>query len=162
MSELTTDELVALLASAPDQLEVALAAIAPTPPASEASADDALAGEERWTPSEIVGHLCDAARYWGARMRLALYEDTPQLEEFDQDAFVRLAAYRYTPIEALAREYRLVSATTVALLRGLRPDQWERVGVHPEVGPLTIRRMVEIAAGHELNHARQLAASAER
>jgi hypothetical protein len=163
MSEPTTDELVARLASAPDQLERALpaAANAPEPPTAQATgeATGETTGEESWATSEIIGHLCDAARYWGGRMRLAIFEERPHLEPFDQDALVRLAAYRYTPADALAREFRLVNASNVALLRGLRPEQWERIGVHGERGPLSVRAMVEIEAQHELEHVRMLAAA---
>lgn len=154
MSDRTADELVALLAGVPDQLEAALRTAAPH---ASTAQPGATTGEESWSTSEIVGHMCDAARYWGARMRLAVYEDSPRLEPFDQDMFVRLAAYRYTPVETLAQEFRLVSASNVALLRGLRTEQWERIGVHPERGPLTVREMAEIEAQHESDHARQFA-----
>lgn len=163
MSEPTTDDLIALLASVPDQLEAALPAANLTsvvPPASNTSnVSGTASGEEGWTTSEIIGHLCDAARYWGGRMRLAVYEERPRLEPFDQDALVRLAAYRYTPADTLLRELRLVSASNVALLRGLRLEQWERVGVHAERGALTVRQMVEIEASHEQDHAQAFAAA---
>ena len=153
MSELTPDELLALLAGVPDQLDTALRTAAP----ARAAQLDTASAEESWTTSEIVGHLCDAARYWGGRMRLAVYEDNPHLEPFDQDTLVRLAAYRYIAPETLAQEFRLVTASNVALLRGLRPEQWERIGVHAQRGPLTVREMVEIEARHESDHALQLA-----
>ena len=153
MSDTTTDALLARLASVPDLLDAVLATMpeAPLEPTAEPGGQAAV-GEAEWSVSEIVGHLCDAARYWGARMRRAVYEEAPQLEPFDQDALVRLAAYRYIPREPLAREFRLVSAATVAWLRTLRAEQWERVGVHAERGPLSVRAMVEIEAGHELQH----------
>jgi hypothetical protein len=75
---------------------------------------------------------------------------------FDQDSFVALAAYRYVPADMLAQEFRLINASNVAMLRGLSAQDWERVGVHSERGPLTIRQIVEIEAGHELEHARAL------
>jgi hypothetical protein len=162
VSEPTTDELVAQLASAPDQLDAALAAAPPAAPAPSSSATSGeTSGEADWTTSEIIGHLCDAARYWGARMRLAVYEERPHLEPFDQDALVRLAAYRYTPADALAREFRLVSATNLALLRGLRPEQWERVGVHSERGPISVRAMAELEARHELDHVQALTSAVD-
>lgn len=156
MNEPTTDDLIALLASVPDQLETALPASAslPTPPSATSGA---TSGEESWTTSEIIGHLCDAARYWGGRMRLAVYEERPRLEPFDQDALVRMAAYRYLPADTLLREFRLVNEANVALLRGLTPEQWERVGTHAERGPLTVRQMAEIEANHERDHAQAFA-----
>lgn len=150
------ENLVAQLASAPDLLDAALAAMGAMPEPAASSTSGEASGEAGWTVSEIVGHLCDAARYWGARMRLAAHEDRPALQPFDQDGLVRLAAYRYVPSDTLAREFRLVNASNVALLRGLRPEDWERTGIHTERGPLTIRQMVEIEAAHELEHAHAL------
>lgn len=147
MAEYSTDDLIAMLASAPDRLDAALAA-------RGASAHD-------WTTSEIVGHLSDSARYWGARMLLAVHEDRPELPVFDQDALVKLAAYRYASVETLARIFRLTSEANVALLRGLTAEQWQRVGVHPERGPLTLQQIVEIEAKHELEHTTSLAPTHE-
>lgn len=154
MAEPTNDDLMALLASAPDRLDAALAGAtrhSPTPQPGVTT------GEGEWTTSELVGHLCDAARYWGGRMRLVVYEDEPALPVYDQDTFVRLAAYRYTPAETLAREFRVISAANVALLGGLRPEQWQRGGRHEERGRLTLRALVEIEAEHEGDHVRQIA-----
>jgi hypothetical protein len=152
VTEPTNEELVAQLASAPDLLDASLAAVG----VASQSATPGATGEASWTTSEIIGHLCDAARYWGARMRLAAHEDRPTLQTFDQDSFVALAAYRYVPADMLAQEFRLINASNVAMLRGLSAQDWERVGVHSERGPLTIRQIVEIEAGHELEHARAL------
>ncbi len=145
MAEQTIDELLTMLASAPDQLDAALASLG-------ASAHD-------WTTSEIIGHLGDAARYWGARMRLAVHEDNPALANFDQDGLVRLAAYRYVPSETLARQYRLVNESNVAFLRGLTDEQWRRTGVHEERGPITVHQMLQIEANHEQDHVSSLAQS---
>lgn len=154
MAELTNDDLVALLASAPDRLDATLAANTRQEPAPQPGV---TTGEGEWTTSELVGHLCDAARYWGGRMRLVVYEDEPALPVYDQDTFVRLAAYRYVPVATLAREFRLISEANVALLRGLRPEAWQRGGRHEERGRLTLRALVEIEAEHEGDHVRQLA-----
>ncbi len=152
---MTTDDLLALLASVPDQLDAALSASTRQEPAPQPGV---TTGEGDWTTSELVGHLCDSARYWGGRMRLVVYEETPELPVYDQDTFVRLAAYRYLSPETLAQEFRLISAANLALLRGLRPEQWERVGLHAERGQLTLRDIVAIEAQHERDHARQIAA----
>lgn len=150
---MTTDELVSLLASAPDRIDAALAAR----PADASPATGE--GEAGWSLSEILGHLCDSARYWGARMRMVLHEEHPQLEVFDQDLFVRLAAYRYLPAATLAQEFRLLSEANVASLRGLTPEQWQREGVHSERGSITLHDIVTIEVEHELGHARSLSAS---
>lgn len=110
-----------------------------------------------WTPSEIAGHLCDSALYWGARMFRAAHEDRPALPSFDEQELVSLAAYRYRTLDDLLAAFRLFSAGNVALLRGLSAADWDRSGVHDARGPITLREMVAIEAEHEQLHVRQFA-----
>lgn len=146
------EALIAQLAGIPDALDAALAGGAAQP-------ERASAGEPTgWSTAELVGHLSDAARMWGGRMRLVVYEDAPALSVYDQDEFVRLAAYRYMPAETLARDFRVLSEANLALLRGLRPAQWSRAGRHPQRGELTLLEIVRIEADHEAEHARQITA----
>ena len=83
-------------------------------------------------------------------------EDRPSLESYDQDAFVRLGAYRYIPATELARQFRTISEPTVAFLRRLDAQAWERAGVHDERGALTLRELAEIEAEHEREHVEQI------
>jgi len=117
------------------------------------------ANDADWTANEVVGHLCDAARLWGARMRRVVYETNPTLTIFDENEFVQLAAYRYVPLAPLAREFLLVSAGNTDFLRSLSSEQWERSGTHPERGVLSLRAIVEIEANHEQGHLAQLKAA---
>ncbi len=152
MTTNTTDDLIAALAAIPDRLD-ALARRAASNPAP--AIPKPAAGV--WTPSEVAGHLCDAARYWGARMRLVVHEQSPALEPYDEEGEVRLAAYRYWPLDVLLREFRVLAEDTVAFLRGLPSGAWDRAGVHTERGSLSLREIVAIEADHEENHVRQLA-----
>ncbi len=140
-------ELIESLASMPDRLEAAVAALGPR---------ESAPGSDGWSARELTGHLCDAARMWGARMRLAAFEDRPQLESYDQDAFVRLSAYRYISAAELAHQFRVISEPTVVFLRQLQAGDWERVGVHDERGALTLREIVVIEAAHEREHVEQI------
>lgn len=144
----TTEQLIATLAGVPDVIDAFAA--------QKAAETDASAPGE-WTASEIVGHLCDAARMWGARMRFVVFEEEPTFVVFDENAYVTLAGYRYVPLATLAAVYRLNCDSNVALLRSLAPAQWARVGVHPERGRLTLREIVAVEAEHERQHAEQLA-----
>jgi uncharacterized damage-inducible protein DinB len=139
--------LIESLASMPDRLEAAVAALGPR---------EAAPGADGWSARELTGHLCDAARMWGARMRLAAFEDRPHLESYDQDTFVRLGAYRHIPAAALVSQFRTISEPTVAFLRELDTSAWERTGVHDERGALTLREIVAIEAEHEREHVEQI------
>lgn len=151
MAEGETSELVETLAAIPARLE-ALARRA-------SRAQAGTAGDEAWTPSEIVGHLCDSARYWGARMFRVANEENPVLVSFDENALVDLAAYRYRTLDELLRGFRLLAEGNVALLRALDAATWERMGTHEARGPMTLRAIVTAEADHEQVHVRQLAAA---
>jgi hypothetical protein len=145
----TTDDLIAILASLPDRVD-ALTAQAPAIASAPSQPDE-------WTANQVVGHLSDAARMWGGRMRFIVFEDEPHFIIFDENAYVMQSGYRYVPLATLAAVYRLNCEANVALLRGLAPAQWERAGVHPERGRLTLREIVALEAEHERQHAEQLA-----
>jgi hypothetical protein len=42
------------------------------------------------------------------------------------------------------------------MLDRLTPEQWERYGMHAERGCLTVRELVQLIAGHDLNHVEQI------
>lgn len=149
MAEPEVDAHVETLAAIPDRLE-SLARRAHGTLAG-------VAGDEAWTPSEIVGHLCDSARYWGARMFRVAREDNPALVSFDEQEMVNLAAYRYRALDELLRGFRLLAEGNVALLRSLDAAAWDRIGTHDARGPITLREIAAIEAGHEQIHVRQLA-----
>lgn len=138
---------VAALAAIPDQLEAAV---------REAGVGTDKTSGDDWTPAEIVGHLGDAARYWGARMQRVVREDEPALPYWDETTMVDLAAYRYRDLDELLRVFRLTSAGNVAFLRALPAEVWERTGMHETRGRITLREIVAIEAGHQQGHVRQM------
>ena len=146
---LSAAEVIERLAGMPNRLEAALAALGPL---------EAAPGVDGWSARELAGHLGDASRYWGARMRRAVIEGRPQLAAYDQEGCVALAAYRYAQGADLARQFRAYSEPLVAFLRGLADAEWERVGVHAEMGPLTVLELARIEADHERDHIAQISA----
>ena len=150
----TTEELVATLASMPDRVAETLrsagaALVAQTALPSEGA-------DAAWNAPQVLGHLGDSSRYWGARMLRTVYEDEPQLPGVDQDALMLAFAHRYRSPDELLAMYRLASACNVALLRGLPAEAWQRVGTHAERGRMTLREMAEVQTDHEVIHLRQL------
>jgi hypothetical protein len=146
-----TTAAVVTLASIPGQLDILVERGAELTPRAGANAD--------WTPSEILGHLCDSARYWGARMYRVAHEDEPELPFFDENDMVQLAAYRYRPLAPLLRQFHLIAEDNIALLRSLPTEAWDRTGRHATRGRITLREIATVEADHEQNHVRQLRAA---
>ncbi len=150
----STAEVIATLASMPARVSETLqqagdALVAQTALPSEGA-------DAAWNAPQVLGHLGDSSRYWGARFLRTVFEDQPQLPGVDQDGLMLAFAHRYRSPDELLAMYRLASAGNVAFLRALPADAWERVGVHAERGPMTLRDMVELQTDHEQIHLRQL------
>jgi hypothetical protein len=150
----STDELIAALASMPDRAAAALRQAGAD--AVEQTALQAEGAEAAWNASQVLGHLADSARYWGARMFRVAHEDEPLLPGVDQDALMLAFAHRYRSTDELLVAYRLASAGNVALLRALPAEAWQRAGMHEERGRMTLREIVEVQADHEALHLGQL------
>jgi hypothetical protein len=111
---------------------------------------------QQWSVTEILAHLADTEMVYGFRLRLILGANGLPIQGFDQDAWARFYAQQDPALSLEA--WRLDRERTVRLLRGLAPKDWKRFGVHSERGRETLRRVVELMAGHDLNHLRQVRA----
>ena len=128
MAYTSTVDLIATLAAIPDRVADSLHQ------AGAASAAQAVlpaeSGEGAWNANQVLGHLCDSARYWGARMFRIAHEDNPLLPGIDQNALMVAFAHRYRALDELLATFRLASAGNIALLRDLSPEAWQRSGIH--------------------------------
>jgi DinB superfamily len=150
----STDELVAALADMPDRVEASIRQVGAT--AASKAALPSEGADAAWNANQVLGHLCDSARYWGARMFRVAREDEPLLPGIDQDALMLAFAHKYRSLDELLATFRLVSAGNVALLRDLPTEAWERAGTHEERGRMKLRELVEVETDHELLHLHQL------
>lgn len=113
---------------------------------------------ETWSIAEIVAHLSDAELVYGVRIRLMLTASGSPIQATDQDAWCRLFEYaRQDPARSL-EALRINRAGLVRLLKRLPRESWSCYGIHSERGKETVTRVVEMTAGHDLNHLKQIRA----
>jgi hypothetical protein len=106
-----------------------------------------------WSVAELLGHLWDAEITYSFRIRAILAQDRPDLIGYDQDAWATLAKPAFGD---LLDAYRALRATNMVLLQATPDQAWERVGVHIERGPMSLRLFTDTMAGHDRAHLRQL------
>src|SRR5260370_13586478 len=114
----------------------------------------------KWTTREILCHLADTEIAFSFRWRQALAEEHHTVQPFDQDLWA--AHYASMPGEDALETFVALRRWNGLLLERLTPADWERPVTHPERGELTFRTMVEIMAGHSLNHLAHLARMKDR
>ncbi len=110
----------------------------------------------KWSIRELLCHLADCEVALGWRLRIiygsANDQKGPLLQTFEQDSWSR--AYDgscYTTATARAT-WNAMRQWNMALIEGLSAEDKNRPAVHPELGPVTLWHLVEIAAGHDLHH----------
>jgi len=115
-----------------------------------------------WCAREVVGHLIEAEkRGFAGRIRIILDHDQPKLQAWDQDAVEKQRNDCARVTDSLWMEFMGVRHDSVNLVRGLKPSDLDRGGLHPKVGELKVRGLLHEWISHDRNHTKQLLAIAQ-
>jgi len=112
----------------------------------------------KWSIRQIVAHLADAEIVGTMRMRRVIAEDNPKLEAFDQEAWAVNLDYGKRKTSQALETFRRIRGENYELLKDLPQAAFERVGIHSERGPMTLKQLLQGYAEHAENHAMQLRA----
>jgi DinB superfamily len=110
----------------------------------------------KWSVTEILAHLADVEMVIGYRIRMILSKPGTAIQAFDQDEWAKLSQYVGIPATQSLEKQRVQRESNLTLLKALRLEQWEHYGMHAERGKETVSRVVEMTAGHDINHLRQI------
>ncbi|MCU0497862.1 MAG: DinB family protein [Anaerolineae bacterium] len=112
-----------------------------------------LPGE--WSVLQIIHHVADSHINAMLRFKKPLTEDRPNLPNYDQDAFALLGDYD-APISWTLQILEGIHARLVRLLESLSEEQWQRTGLHPSWGEVTVEELAQRYADHGDNHIEQI------
>jgi hypothetical protein len=105
----------------------------------------------KWTVKQTIGHLSDTERILSCRTLRIARGDTTPLPGFEQDGYVPNAGSNERKLDDLLQEFVAVRESTLALVRGLPSEAWNRRGTTSGAS-VTVRGLVFTIAGHELHH----------
>jgi uncharacterized damage-inducible protein DinB len=108
--------------------------------------------EGGWTVRQVVHHLADSHMSAYFRSKLALTEDSPAIQPFNEAAWAELADSSVTPIDVSLTLLDSLHARWVVLLRSLQSADWERKLIHPKAGSMTVDKLLSIYAWHGEHH----------
>jgi hypothetical protein len=113
----------------------------------------------RWRPSddalclkEIAAHLRDCEAHFLRTLETIALEDVPCVAAFDADGLLLDRDYRHSDVYESLEELERLRHRSVSLLWQLAEDEWERSGIHPYLGPVTIARLAREQSQHDLEH----------
>ena len=139
----------ALLASTPARIGTLLAGL----PAQDLTWTTA---PSRWSIAQIVAHLADAEVVAAYRFRMILAAPGTPIQAFDQDDWAREMSYATRDAAASLALFTALRMSLLALVSGLDDEKLDRFGVHAERGKESVRYLIGLYAGHDLNHLAQI------
>jgi len=110
----------------------------------------------KWSVAEILAHMADSELAVAWRLRMILTSDGVPIQAYDQDVWAGTFNYsRRDPKDSLER-FRILRASNVALLKNVPKNLLGNYGMHAERGKETVSHLINMVAGHDLNHLRQI------
>jgi len=114
-------------------------------------------GNDSWNAFDIMGHLIVGEQTdWVPRVRIIMVSgETRPFDPFDRFAQKK---NRDKPLEELLEDFdRLRKENLAALKRlNLQPEDFDRRGMHPALGVVTLSQLLATWVVHDLTHLHQL------
>jgi len=110
----------------------------------------------KWSIAQILAHLADAEVTGAWRFRSVLAHDGGPLAAYDQNEWASAFRYEQVPTAESLALFEALRAGNLSLLKRVDRARYAHVGIHSERGPESITRLMEMYAGHDLNHLGQI------
>lgn len=115
---------------------------------------DAVPIAGKWSTRQVVCHIADFEPVYADRMKRVIAEDRPTFFGGDPDVFAARLAYDRRDVEEELRLIQVVRSQMARILQTMSAEDFERVGIHAEDGPLTLETLVRRITGHIPHHVR--------
>jgi DinB family protein len=107
--------------------------------------------EGKWTIKEVIGHLLDSERVFACRLLCISRGDETALPGFDETSYVPEGQFNLRSVGELVAEFGVQRASTLALMKGIPPAGWPRIGTANGFRT-SARALAYIIVGHTAHH----------
>jgi hypothetical protein len=114
---------------------------------------------KNWSAKECICHLRDTEEFLFSRIEQLTAMNEPTLFAWtglSPDRWAEERQYLRHDVSEAIGHFRRRRGETLTFLRTLTPNQWQRAGVHPTRGRVTVDGLVTLMAWHDDNHLDQL------
>ena len=114
--------------------------------------------DKSWTARQVIHHVADSEAQSYARLRRLIAQPGTQIQGYDESTWGEneTLGYRELPVENSIDVFSAVRASSLEILKRLKPSQLENTGTHSESGEYTIKNWLETYIKHPLEHAAQI------
>ncbi len=115
-------------------------------------------GPDTFSPYDVVGHLIHGEKTdWPVRTKIILEHGAGR--PFDPyDRFAQIEESKGKTIEQLLEEFKILRKTNLSWLKSLQLSEadLDKTGMHPALGPVTLRNLLSCWVVHDLTHLAQI------
>ena len=105
-----------------------------------------------WTVRQVVHHVPESHMNAFVRFKLALTEDNPTIRPYNEAAWAKLEDVQRVPVETSLALLDALHERWVTLLELLTPEDFARPLRHPDLGGMTLDRLLQMYAWHGRHH----------
>jgi hypothetical protein len=109
-----------------------------------------------WLIREIVAHLAETELVLGWRYRSIAEHSGRKIQSFDQEIWSANGRYETMPVKDSLAMFAILRSMNLSFLKGLSHEKLSSYGLHDERGKETLRQIIRLEAGHDLNHLMQI------
>ena len=123
---------------------------------SDAELDVAIPGS--WSARQIIHHVADSEAQSYARLRRLISEPGTQIQGYDEAGWGenQTLGYKILPIAQSLDVFQAVRASSLEVIKRLKPVQLDSSCTHSESGEYTVMTWLETYISHPLEHATQI------
>ena len=108
----------------------------------------------KWSTQQVVCHIADFEPVYADRMKRVLAEENPTMFGGDPDLFATRLAYDARVIEDELLMIEAVRRHMGRIIKTLKPEDFQRKGIHSERGPITLEELLTGITNHIPHHVR--------
>ncbi len=114
-------------------------------------------GPDTWSPFDVVGHLIHGEKTdWIPRTKIILFEEDKHFIPFDR--FAQFKESGGKTMEDLLIEFEILRERNIKELIALNLEErdFDKHGIHPEFGEVTLKQLLAAWVVHDLGHIVQI------
>lgn len=115
-----------------------------------------------WSVRQVVHHVADASINLYTRLKLGLTETDPTIKPFDEVGWANLTDSTVLSPDVSISLLKSLHQRAAFLFRSLKPEDLNRLIIHPEAGPMSLAKILAIYAWHGKHHTAHITSLRER
>ncbi len=110
----------------------------------------------KWSTKHVICHIADFEPVYVDRMKRVIAENEPTMFSGDPDLFAARLAYGQRDVIVELDFIALARKHMGAILRSLKPEDFQRKGIHSEAGPITLEKLLTNITNHIPHHIKSI------